>query len=421
MWQYFEAKNVLITGASGFLGTALVYRILTKAPIAHIYLITRGGQAHLFEQWSKWLPPSVMKDFLNPAIITVMEGDILKNHIGLGEKDRETLRRKVHVIIHAASSITLSPSLFKVSDSIIQASVRVATYALKFENFERFVYVSTAYANTHLYQESHLFDVPINESIYPLSAQTDRTSREFEDIVNHLSPLELKEHDFPWPYAYCKHLTERLLIKIFENSEKLLILRPSVVGPAQNFPFPGFCVPMSSPCTVAAASLALTPEFTMKISTRSLSPETEATADEVPVDVVVDRLLFHLAQGTSGPVHAVSGVRGRIPFRVFWEQSTRTRRIPWQLRPRWTRVHWHSSELHPISALYVLIGCSFLFSEEKTCNLLGSLGENYKSELQLFTTTPGIEVDFATRSHHVRYCKNQISGTNIWTWILAAL
>lgn len=69
------------------------------------------------------------------------------------------------------------------SDSVIQASVRVVTYALNFENFERFIHVSTAYANTHLYQESHLFDVPINEGVCPLSAQTDRTSRDFEEIA----------------------------------------------------------------------------------------------------------------------------------------------------------------------------------------------------------------------------------------------
>jgi nucleoside-diphosphate-sugar epimerase len=43
MWDFYNDKNILVTGGSGFLGTAVVHRILTSSERAHIYLICRGG------------------------------------------------------------------------------------------------------------------------------------------------------------------------------------------------------------------------------------------------------------------------------------------------------------------------------------------------------------------------------------------
>lgn len=43
MWEYYSEKVVFITGGSGFLGTALVTRIVSRAPVAHIYVLCRGG------------------------------------------------------------------------------------------------------------------------------------------------------------------------------------------------------------------------------------------------------------------------------------------------------------------------------------------------------------------------------------------
>lgn len=43
MWEYFNEKSILVTGGSGFLGTALVYRLLTSTSTARIYLVCRGG------------------------------------------------------------------------------------------------------------------------------------------------------------------------------------------------------------------------------------------------------------------------------------------------------------------------------------------------------------------------------------------
>lgn len=45
MWEKYSGKHILITGGSGFLGTALVHRIITKAPtVGRIYIICRNGR-----------------------------------------------------------------------------------------------------------------------------------------------------------------------------------------------------------------------------------------------------------------------------------------------------------------------------------------------------------------------------------------
>lgn len=45
LWDRFLGKNILITGGSGFLGTAIVYRLITKAaPPEKIYILCRGGR-----------------------------------------------------------------------------------------------------------------------------------------------------------------------------------------------------------------------------------------------------------------------------------------------------------------------------------------------------------------------------------------
>lgn len=43
MWDFYTGKNVFITGGSGFVGTALIYRLITQAPGAHLYVLCRGG------------------------------------------------------------------------------------------------------------------------------------------------------------------------------------------------------------------------------------------------------------------------------------------------------------------------------------------------------------------------------------------
>lgn len=130
--------------------------------------------------------------------------------------------------------------------------------------------------------------------------------------------------------------------------------------------------------------VSLTPSIWFHAATRAKHPDTEVTADEVPVDVVVDRTLLHLAYGSNGIVHAVCGERGRYAFKELWDDGMAVRKMPWRLRMTWLDVDWHSPRLHYIARLFVLYGMSFNFSEERTVELWDRVPEDQRQGLNVF-------------------------------------
>lgn len=317
-----------------------------------------------------------------------MDGDILSPDLGLSQNELNTLQQQLNVIIHSASSINLSKPLDGLSEVITGASERMADIALTCPNLDRFVYVSTAYSNTYLPPTGEGIEVEIKEDIYnPNPNDHPEVLKEWTQVQENGSSDAYEAHDFPWPYAYAKNLTERLLLDRFSQrgvKEKLLIVRPSIIGPAQNFPSPGYNVPLSSPSTLNAAVIALIPGGMATIATKAVGQISQLFIDEVPVDVVVDRLLAHLAVGTDGCVHAVSGKQARHQFIKWWDSAVSLRRVPGNIDLNWKDIDWKSDEQHPLAQFYVIFGSSFEFYEDKTIALSRHpLVESCK-ELQLF-------------------------------------
>ncbi|CAI7593734.1 unnamed protein product [Penicillium discolor] len=388
MWDYYNDKTIFITGGTGFLGTAVVYRLLTQTSVSHVYMLCRGGIGKLQSKWTASLSSATVEKLLNTNRITVMDGDILSPDLGLSQNELNTLQQQLNVIIHSASSINLSKPLDRLSEVITGASERMADIALTCPNLDRFVYVSTAYSNTYLPPTGEGIEVEIKEDIYnPNPKDHPEVLKEWTQVQEIGSSDAYEAHDFPWPYAYAKNLTERLLLDRFSQrgvKEKLLIVRPSIIGPAQNFPSPGYNVPLSSPSTLNAAVIALIPGGMATIATKAVGQISQLFIDEVPVDVVVDRLLAHLAVGTDGCVHAVSGKQARHQFIKWWDSAVSLRRVPRNIDLNWKDIDWKSDEQHPLAQFYVIFGSSFEFYEDKTIALSRHpLVESCK-ELQLF-------------------------------------
>ncbi|GAB1192756.1 hypothetical protein APSETT444_001952 [Aspergillus pseudonomiae] len=146
----------------------------------------------------------------------------MKAGLGLPREIISELQKEVNIIIHAASTINLTYSLERVFEHIVIPSESLAQMALEFTNLDRFVYVSTAFANTHLYKVSNKPQTVINEDIYPLLGEgklLDDSLLSAQDARDQIkktgSSAEFELHDFPWPYAYGKHLAERLILNLF--------------------------------------------------------------------------------------------------------------------------------------------------------------------------------------------------------------
>ncbi|KAJ5774024.1 hypothetical protein N7457_008920, partial [Penicillium paradoxum] len=415
MWDYYEGKSLFVTGGSGFLGTAIVHRLLTSTSTLRIYLLCRGGIDKLRARWMEWLPASSVESFCSSNRLIVFDGDILLPDLGLSEEILDIIRDNASTIIHAASSINLRSPLSKLFGSIVDASDKMVDLALTCKRLECFVYVSTAYVNTHLYPKSDEPDLKIDEEIYELSTPSNVLD-EVNEVRKRGTSRAYEAENFPWAYAYAKHLTERLVHHRFMEhtwNSKLLIVRPSIIGPAQCLPFPGYMMPMSSPSTMLAAALALSPSRKVKIAT--MKDNSHWTSDEVPVDVVVDRMLCHLAMGTSGCIHAVSGIKSRIVFDEWRESLMKLRRIPWGLHPHPIKGDWKSRNQHPIIRFYAILATSFDFSEDRTTGMLQNIAskepldlQKEVSDLQLFTKID-MSTSLPSRVEGIRYVMDQFS------------
>jgi thioester reductase-like protein len=180
---------------------------------------------------------------------------MLQRNIGLASHDLALFRSRTNIILHSASSITLLSPLEKLVGPVVDATERLANIALECDPLESFIYVSSAYANAHLFaQTDRTSGVEVQESLYPLHGSgsghsTDEyLEKEWREVQKTGFSAAFRSHDFPWAYAYAKHLAERLLSRAFTSSSKrLLILRPSIIEPAQCFPYRNFCHPMSNP------------------------------------------------------------------------------------------------------------------------------------------------------------------------------
>ncbi|KAE8415191.1 male sterility protein-domain-containing protein [Aspergillus pseudocaelatus] len=387
MLEYYKNKSIFVTGAPGFLGTVIIYRLSSLCEVQHVYVLCRGGIERLRSNWSQGLPEETMNALCDPSRTTVFDGDIRLPDMGISKDKLDMVRTQMDVIIHAASSINLATPLSGLFDVIIRSSDMIGSFALSCPKLDRFVYVSTAYANGHLSPSTHACDIEVNERVYDLGSSAS-VIEELAEVERYGTSKVYQAHEFPWPYAYAKNLTERLLVRRFQDHRamnKLLIVRPSIVGPSQSVPYPGFCLPLSAPMLMLAAVMTLSKSRNMRIGTNLADPDSQATLDGIPADVVADRLITHVAAGTAVCIHAVSGERARYKTRDVWEQAMQFRLIPWDLKLVWDPNGWRSPNQHFLCRRYNLLGVSYAFSERRTVELSTTLSPEERKELQLFT------------------------------------
>ncbi|KAJ5448211.1 hypothetical protein N7445_003032 [Penicillium cf. griseofulvum] len=428
IWDYYNGKTIFVTGGTGFIGTVLLCRLLSRSCPKQVYVLCRGGSDKAKVKWSNMLPPFAAQILTQNERMTILDGELGNTAtMSLPEETIQMLKQTVHIVFHAASSVELHNSLRELAYTVLAPSLCLIQYALKFPNLERFVFFSTAYANAHLWKTHESNDVSVDERIYPLGSEEEdyyRVALEAWSAIQKTgSSSEYDAHDFPWPFAYAKHLAERLVLqKAAERNkmDKVLIIRPSVLGPADKFPYPGFVTSHGAPSTAWAAEYILHPGRRIMLSTRCENPNQESTIDEVPVDVVVDRTLVHVALGTSGCVHAVSGKQGRLSTEEWWRAFKKERRIPWNAKPTWTDNDWHSPDLHQMARRFKIIGTSFAFSQKRTVKVVGMLGAGEKEDLQLFADRSK-PYSLRLRRHYIHQQAVQVAKRNKWPVFSARL
>ncbi|KAF8417516.1 male sterility protein-domain-containing protein [Tirmania nivea] len=411
--DYYDGRALLIVGGSGLVGTAICWKLVTSTNVKQIYVLVRGGEERLWKQWTSYLQETEITTLRNSNIITPIDGDACNSkELGITSVDLlATLRSTVSIIVNLAHNSRLLSTLFEIKSTNIDPALYVASFALSFPHLSRFVYASSAYANSHLHLKHDGLVTNINEEVYPAEpqeilsvAQTPPSTLTAEYLARTAeaeyaalsttgtTPLYSAGVLFS-ASTYAKHLTERLLLSRYPplGLPHLMIFRPSCIGPALREPCPAFEILGSTPLTTLISAAISAPTDALLLPTRGTTNRSDdpvglhTLIDEIPVDLCANQLIAHIAHGTTGPVHAISSVGTpdqpdpRLRLGEYWDEYANC--VPYVQRP--VNLEWldidavlrnvpsSDSELQltPIVRMYAHLGSTFTFANGKTRQL----------------------------------------------------
>ena len=97
--QLQDVNTVLVTGATGFLGSHIAYQLLEEGK--NVYVVVRGDNAS--ERIKQ-----IMLQYFNRDIsaqLTIVNGDLTKPYLGLSKEAFSTLSKNLDAIIHSAADV----------------------------------------------------------------------------------------------------------------------------------------------------------------------------------------------------------------------------------------------------------------------------------------------------------------------------
>ena len=343
--EALSGKRIAITGSTGFLGTALVERLLRGVPDCELVLLVRPNRRNsaqrrvereilrndafdtLRSQWGDEF------DAICEQRISVVSGDVTNEGLGLSEDDRH-LFTSCDVVIHSAATVSFDSPL----DSSIEINLlgpnRIIQLLKDMEVRPHLVAVSTCYvagnrrgaANEELLAGTP-FQVDVDWRAEVDAARRTRTdldarSRIPEELSNFnkgareelgaagLPMLAAKTEQLRvawvndqmveagrsratslgWPdvYTYSKALGETALVELHDDIP-VSIVRPSIIESAWSQPSPGWIrgFRMAEPLIVSFAKGEL----------NTFPGYPEGIIDVIPVDMVAAAIIGVAAKG----------------------------------------------------------------------------------------------------------------------------
>jgi thioester reductase-like protein len=146
--------DVLITGATGFLGMELLARLLGDGDRRVWALVRSGSQEEADARMRATLASLVPDPDAVADRVVPLAGDIMRDGLGLEPRRRDELAEAVGEVIHSAASVSFSLPLDQARAVNVEGTRRMLELAMLAEarggGLHRFAHVSTAYvAGTH--------------------------------------------------------------------------------------------------------------------------------------------------------------------------------------------------------------------------------------------------------------------------------
>lgn len=146
-----SVNNVLVTGGTGFIGKAVLARLIDVPAYKKIYLLVRGNDRGTAEErvakiLAKMFPAGRLEEVR--ARVKAIQGDITLPSLGIGDADIETLKDELHQIMHIGASTDFGAPLGESRLNNVEGTRHALDLAVRLRKagvLKRFDYVSTAY------------------------------------------------------------------------------------------------------------------------------------------------------------------------------------------------------------------------------------------------------------------------------------
>jgi HAD superfamily hydrolase (TIGR01490 family) len=361
-------RRIAITGATGFLGTAIAERLLRTIPDSEVVLLVRPGRRGAADRVRREVLKNSCFDrlrrHLGPGFdaemgrrVLVMAGDVGVDGLGLDPAGEELLA-SCPTVIHSAATVSFDSPLDAAVEINLLGPVRLASTLNRLRpdgDLPHLIAVSTAYvagSRRGSAPEATLADTPWStelawrpevaaarrargdadaESRDPknlsrfhrqarhelgaagtplLAAKAEKLREDWvKDRLVELGKARAQGLGWPDAYAYTKSLGERALLES-RGDLPITIVRPSIIESSLAEPEPGWIrgFRMADPVIISYAK-GLLKEF---------PGVPEGIIDVIPVDLVVAAILALAARGPlpePDVVHVASGARNPLRYR----------------------------------------------------------------------------------------------------------
>ena len=367
--EELEGKTIAVTGSTGFLGTALVERLMRSVPGCELVLLVRPGKRSTPTQRArreifrndafKRLLDQLGKDAFWADVdrrVTVIAGDVSSDGLGLDDEGRAAIA-SCDIVIHSAATVSFDAPLDSAVEVNLLGPTRIVQTLQDLGVKPHFVAVSTCYVAGNRRgsaPEELLEDSPFHIDVdWRAEVKAARRSRaDFDAESRARSRLEgfrrqarhelgaagtpllsakteqlrlrwvtdqlveagrARAASLGWPdaYAYTKALAERALVES-RGDVPTSIVRPSIIESAWAEPVPGWIkgFRMAEPIIISYAR-GLLKEF---------PGVPEGVIDVIPVDLVVAAIINVAARGPANVAkvdvtQVASGTRNPLHYR----------------------------------------------------------------------------------------------------------
>jgi fatty acyl-CoA reductase len=344
--ERLSGRHLLLTGVTGFVGEALLQRLLSEVPGARITVLVRPRGSTGGDERIRSLLAKPIFEGCDPDRVAVLEGDMA---------DVPALPNDLDAVVHCAGDVSFNPPVDQAFTTNVVGTRGLLARTREVGDHVHYVHISTAYVagrrRGSIPEEPVDHDVDLEAELAWGLAQAQAVghrSRESQRLAEFRKDAErshgragmltaaaaVEEKRREWVkeelvrlgterarslgwtdcYTFTKALGERV-VEAHAGHAPVTIVRPSIIESALERPHPGWIegFKMAEPLILAYGRGEL-PEFPAAADT---------VVDIVPVDHVVAAIIAVLAHppaaGEPEYLHVSSGARNPLTFRALYD------------------------------------------------------------------------------------------------------